>query len=130
MVRKYIEEVPSFVEAVPMLRRCVKSQNKLTLIQPPRKILLRVNKMETVWYIMVDASIYGYDVILFAGEVLIFESGDWVSYDIENSSIWIYLEKLVNRLEIGVKYKTAKEVEVYIFTERIVIERCYNKANS
>ena len=130
MVRTYIEEVPSFVEAVPMLRRCVKSQNKLTLIQPPRKILLRVNKMETVWYIMVDASIYGYDVILFAGEVLIFESGDWVSYDIENSSIWIYLEKLVNRLEIGVKYKTAKEVEVYIFTERIVIERCYNKANS
>lgn len=63
-------------------------------------------------------------------EDLLYESVDWAEYARKKSSNWREGENLVQRLEQAVAEDVLSDAEVFLFTDNIVFEGTYYKANS
>lgn len=91
---------------------------------------MRSKRRATAWYLVGDASGDGFGSGLFAHGVLKYESGDWANYAWEKLSNWREAANLVERVEEGVESGDLFRVKLFIFTDNMVFEGTYYKADS
>lgn len=121
---------PRTVRAVPRLKRDLVALRWLTKSESPPRQPMRSKQRAAAWYLVGDASGDGFGSGLFADGVLKYESGDWANYARENLSNWREAANLVVRIEEGVESGFLFRVELFIFTDNMVFEGTYYKADS
>ena len=87
--------------------------------------MTRFRDQASAWYLLGDAIQYGFGTGLFAKGCLIFESGDWASYEQDKAYNWQKSEKLTFRLDQKVIEGIIHQPEVFVMTNNMVFEGCF-----